>query len=137
MSDVMIEARNLTKRYGDTIALSKASFKVRRGEVVGFLGPNGAGKSTTMKILTCFIAPSVGTAKINGCDIWEDPIGVREAIGYLPESTPLYKEMIVSEYPEWAAQMRGLSGAKAGRRIEGVDECEIFTPAGRVSIRVR
>ena len=85
MSEVMIEARNLTKRYGPQRALDSASFEVRKGEVLGFLGPNGAGKSTTMKILTCFIAPTEGTARINGHDIWEDPIGVRASIGYLPE----------------------------------------------------
>ena len=76
MSEVMIEAQGLTKRYGQQRALDNASFNVSRGEIVGFLGPNGAGKSTTMKILTCFIAPSEGTARVNGCDIWADPIGV-------------------------------------------------------------
>jgi ABC-2 type transport system ATP-binding protein len=81
MSDVMIEARGLTKRYGPQRALDNASFEVRKGQIVGFLGPNGAGKSTTMKILTCFIAPSEGTAKINGHDIWANPLGVRASIG--------------------------------------------------------
>ena len=85
----MIEARGLTKRYGPQRALDNASFAISRGEIVGFLGPNGAGKSTTMKILTCFVAPTDGTASVAGCDIWTDPIGVRTAIGYLPESTPL------------------------------------------------
>jgi ABC-2 type transport system ATP-binding protein len=116
-SDVMIEARNLTKRYGPQRALDNASFEVRRGEVLGFLGPNGAGKSTTMKILTCFIAPSEGTAKINGSDIWDDPIGARSAIGYLPESTPLYTEMMVLEFLEFVAQMRGLKGDTARKQI--------------------
>lgn len=117
MTDVMIEARGLTKRYGNQLALNKASFELRRGEILGFLGPNGAGKSTTMKILTCFIAPTTGTAKVNGCDIWDDPIGVRSAIGYLPESTPLYPDMLVYEYLQWAAQMRGMTGEAAQRRI--------------------
>ncbi len=124
--DVMIEARNLTKRYGPQLALDNASFEVRKGEVLGFLGPNGAGKSTTMKILTCFIAPTEGTASINGCDIWDDPIGVRASIGYLPESTPLYTEMLVLEYLEFMAAMRGLKGDAARKRIKkAVEETDI------------
>lgn len=122
MSDVMIEARGLTKRYGPQRALDNASFEVRKGQIVGFLGPNGAGKSTTMKILTCFIAPSEGTAKVNGHDIWESPLGVRSSIGYLPESTPLYPEMLVAEYLEFMGQMRGLRGAELGKRIKKVVE---------------
>ena len=118
MSDVMIEARDLSKNYGPVHALKEASFEVRKGEVVGFLGPNGAGKTTTMKILTCFTAPSGGTAKVNGHDVWEDPIAVRRAIGYLPESTPLYKEMLVVEYLEFMAKMRGFKGSEARKRIK-------------------
>ena len=122
MNDVMIEARELTKQYGPVTALENATFQVRRGDVVGFLGPNGAGKSTTMKILTCFIAPTQGTALVAGADIFEDPIAVREAIGYLPESTPLYTEMLVHEFLEWAAQMRGLRGERINTRIRKVVE---------------
>jgi ABC-2 type transport system ATP-binding protein len=122
MSEVMIEAQSLTKRYGPQRALDNVSFNVSRGEIVGFLGPNGAGKSTTMKILTCFIAPTEGTARVNGCDIWADPIGVRTAIGYLPESTPLFTEMLVAEYLEFMGQMRGLSGPNLHRRIKKVVE---------------
>jgi ABC-2 type transport system ATP-binding protein len=118
MSDVMIEARDLTKTYGLVHALKGATFEVRKGEVLGFLGPNGAGKTTTMKILTCFIAPSSGTAKVNGCDVWEDPIGVRRAIGYLPESTPLYAEMLVLEYLEFMAKMRGLRGNELDKHVK-------------------
>jgi ABC-2 type transport system ATP-binding protein len=122
MSEVMIEAQGLTKRYGSQRALDNATFNVSRGEIVGFLGPNGAGKSTTMKILTCFIAPSEGTARVNGCDIWLDPIGVRRAIGYLPESTPLYTEMLVAEYLEFMGNMRGLTGPELHKRIRRVVE---------------
>jgi ABC-2 type transport system ATP-binding protein len=122
MTDVMIDARDLTKHYGSVNALKKASFQVHRGEVVGFLGPNGAGKTTTMKILTCFIAPSSGTALVGGADIFEDPIAVREAIGYLPESTPLYVEMLVLEYLEFVGKMRGLSGAGLQARLRRVVE---------------
>ncbi|MBX3248457.1 MAG: ATP-binding cassette domain-containing protein [Myxococcales bacterium] len=118
MSDVMIEARDLSKLYGPVHALKDVSFEVRRGEVLGFLGPNGAGKTTTMKILTCFIAPSTGTAKVNGADIFEDPMAVRSAIGYLPESTPLYTEMLVLEYLEFVAKMRGYKGEDARKRIK-------------------
>lgn len=116
----MIEARNLSKTYGTVRALEGASFEVRKGEVIGFLGPNGAGKTTTMKILTCFIAPSGGTAKVNGCDIWEDPIGARRAIGYLPEHTPLYTEMLVQEYLEFMGKMRGFKGVELQKRIRKV-----------------
>jgi len=95
---------------------------VNRGEVVGFLGPNGAGKTTTMKILTCFIAPSGGTARIGGADIFEDPIAVRQVIGYLPESTPLYTEMLVLEYLEFVGKMRGLGGPGLRSRLRKVSE---------------
>ncbi len=122
MSDVMIEAQGLTKHYGSVTALENATFEVKRGEVVGFLGPNGAGKTTTMKILTCFIAPSDGSARVSGADIFEDPIAVRQAIGYLPENTPLYTEMLVLEYLEYIARMRGLRGAQSDSRIRAVVE---------------
>ncbi|MEM7138532.1 MAG: ATP-binding cassette domain-containing protein [Myxococcota bacterium] len=122
MSDVMIEAQGLTKQYGHVTALENATFDVKRGEVLGFLGPNGAGKTTTMKVLTCFIAPSEGTARVAGADIFDDPIAVRQAIGYLPENTPLYSEMLVLEYLEFVARMRGLQGAKVRQRIVAVAE---------------
>jgi ABC-2 type transport system ATP-binding protein len=122
MTDVMIDARDLTKHYGAVTALKNATFQVHRGEVVGFLGPNGAGKTTTMKILTCFIAPSGGTARVGGADIFEDPIAVREAIGYLPENTPLYREMLVLEYLDFVGKMRGLSGAGLQARLRRVVE---------------
>ncbi|MEM1414175.1 MAG: ATP-binding cassette domain-containing protein [Myxococcota bacterium] len=118
MSDVMIEARDLTKQYGPVYALRDVSFDVRKGEVLGFLGPNGAGKTTTMKILTCFIAPTSGTAKVNGADVFDDSMAVRNAIGYLPESTPLYTEMLVLEYLQFAAEMRGFKGLDARKRIK-------------------
>jgi len=122
MSDVMIDARDLTKHYGPVTALRNATFQVHRGEVVGFLGPNGAGKTTTMKILTCFIAPSGGTALVGGADIFENSLAVREAIGYLPENTPLYTEMLVLEYLEFVGKMRGLSGSALQARLRKVVE---------------
>ena len=122
MSEVMIEAKGLTKRYDDVTALADVSLEVHRGEVLGFLGPNGAGKSTTMKILTCYTAPSEGTAKVNGCDIFEDSLGVRSAIGYLPESTALYSDMLVLEYLQFVAEMRGIRGEDQRKRLKKVVE---------------
>ncbi len=116
MSVTMIEARGLTKRYGEVEALRDVSFEVARGEVLGFLGPNGAGKSTAMRILTCFIAPTEGTARIAGHDIFEEPLQVRRHIGYLPESNPLYTEMMVAEYLQFVARLRGIGGEEARRR---------------------
>ena len=122
MSDVMIEAKDLVKRYDDVVALNQVSMQVRKGEVLGFLGPNGAGKSTTMKILTCFTAPTEGTASINGCDIFDNSLGVRQAIGYLPESTALYPDMLVLEYLDFIAEMRGVQAADRRKRIKGIIE---------------
>jgi ABC-2 type transport system ATP-binding protein len=122
MSDVMIEAQHLSKHYGSVRAVDDVSFQVRKGEVLGFLGPNGAGKTTTMKILTCFIAPSGGTAKVNGMDVFDDSISVRRSIGYLPEHTPLYAEMMVHEYLSFVAKMRSLSSAEADKAIKRVAE---------------
>ncbi|QQR92081.1 MAG: ATP-binding cassette domain-containing protein [Myxococcales bacterium] len=118
----MIEARNLTKDYESVRAVDAVSFDVHKGEVLGFLGPNGAGKTTTMKILTGFIAPSEGNAKVNGFDVFEDSLGVRKSIGYLPEHTPLYTEMVVYEYLNFMAEMRGLEGNDLRASIKRVVE---------------
>jgi len=120
MNDVMIEAQNLVKRYDGFTAIDNVSMKVRRGEVLGFLGPNGAGKSTTMKILTCFASPTEGTAKVNGFDITTHSLEVRASLGYLPESTALYTDMLVLEYLQFAAEMRGLSGSDIKKRLKAV-----------------
>jgi len=122
MNDVMIEAHGLTKIYEGTTAIENVSMQVRRGEVLGFLGPNGAGKSTTMKILTCFTSPTAGTARVNGCDITSDSLGVRRSLGYLPESTALYTDMLVLEYLEFAAEMRGITGEAVRKRLKAVVE---------------
>jgi ABC-2 type transport system ATP-binding protein len=132
MSDLVIEAKDLTKRYGESVAIDHLNFQVRRGEIVGLLGPNGAGKSTTMKILTCYAAPSEGSARVNGLDVFDEPVKVREAIGYLPESTPLYTEMLVYEYLEFAAEMRGLKGDTAKRQIKrAVEETSLGEVVGK------
>jgi ABC-2 type transport system ATP-binding protein len=118
----MIEANELSKRYGSFKALDKVSFEVERGEVVGFLGPNGAGKSTTMRILTCFISATGGTAKVHGYDVFEDPLEVRKRIGYLPQRAPLYGEMNVWEYLAFVAEMRGLDASVFKKRMKGIVE---------------
>ncbi len=121
-SDVMIETRELSKVYGAQRAVDRMSFEIRRGEVVGFLGPNGAGKSTTMKILTCFISPTEGTAKVGGFDVFDDPLSVRSMIGYLPQRASLYPEMGVVEYLEFAAELRAIAKDKRRAKIKEVVE---------------
>jgi ABC-2 type transport system ATP-binding protein len=121
-SDVMIEADGLSKRFGSLRALDKVSFEVKRGEVVGFLGPNGAGKSTAMRILTCFISATGGTAKVHGYDVFDDPLEVRRKIGYLPQRAPLYGEMSVWEYLSFVADMRSLDQATFKKRMRGIVE---------------
>ena len=102
----MIEANGITKRYGDILAVDHVSFSASAGDVVGFLGPNGAGKTTTMRILTGFLPATDGTAKIDGHDIFEDPLAARRAVGYLPESPPLYPEMDVTGYLHYVAKIK-------------------------------
>jgi ABC-2 type transport system ATP-binding protein len=122
MSEAMIEARDLVKRYDGVLAIDKVSMKVNRGEVLGFLGPNGAGKSTTMRILTCFTAPTEGSATVNGHDVLTDSLAARESIGYLPESNALYSDMLVLEYLQFVGEVRGLDKALLNRRIKQVVE---------------
>ncbi len=118
----MIEAQQLSKMFGSVRALDKVSFKVRKGEVVGFLGPNGAGKSTTMRILTCFISGSSGTARVRGVDVFDDPLEVRKNLGYLPQRAPLYGEMRVWDYLRFAADMRGIDSSTFKSRMKQVVE---------------
>lgn len=105
----MIETQNLGKMYGPYEALRDVTFDVQKGEVLGFLGPNGAGKTTTMRILTGYMPPSSGTARVAGFDVFHDSIEVRQRIGYLPESVPLYPEMSVWDYLDFAARLRHVS----------------------------
>jgi ABC-2 type transport system ATP-binding protein len=116
----VIEARNISKRYGDTLAVDDVSFSVQRGEIVGFLGPNGAGKSTTMKVLTCYLAPTEGTAEIDGHDIHDDPLAARAAIGYLPENTPLYTDMGVLDFLAYMARLQGVASDRVAARVDEV-----------------
>ena len=131
-TDVMISANGLTKRFGAVRALDKVSFEVEKGEVVGFLGPNGAGKSTTMRILTCFISPSAGSARVKGFDVFEDPLSVRRSLGYLPQRAPLYADMNVLEYLRFTAQVRGLDEGEFKKRLKRVIEvCGLAQAMGK------
>jgi ABC-2 type transport system ATP-binding protein len=121
-NDVMIYANDLSKNFGSFRALDKINFEVKRGEIVGFLGPNGAGKSTTMRILTCFISPTGGTARVNGHDVFDEPLKVRECLGYLPQRAPLYLEMSVLEYLRFAADLRHLDADTFRKRATSVVE---------------
>ena len=118
----MINVKELTKRYARTIAVDQISFEVAKGQIVGFLGPNGAGKTTTMRMLTCFLPPSAGTATVAGFDVLEQPIEVKKRIGYLPEAPPLYPEMDPLEYLRFVGRLKGLSGAALEKRIDYVCE---------------
>ena len=121
-SPAMIEAEGLTKFYGTFAAIRDVSFKVRRGEVVAFLGPNGAGKSTTMKLLTGYLAPSDGVARIAGHNMATDRLAGSSLLGYLPENGPLYPDMTPLGLLEFFAAARGLTGAHKKERIEAVVE---------------
>ncbi|MCK8600986.1 ABC transporter ATP-binding protein [Desulfoferrobacter suflitae] len=116
----MIEAKSLTMHYGTTRAVEDVSFRVERGEILGLLGPNGAGKSTIMNILTTQIAPTSGTASIEGFDVIDQPIEVRKHTGYLPENVPLYMDMEVGEYLHFVAEGRGLQGSELRERLDWV-----------------
>jgi ABC-2 type transport system ATP-binding protein len=114
----MIEVEGLTKYYGNLAAIKDVSFRVEEGEILGFLGPNAAGKTTTMRILTAFMPPSAGTARVAGFDVWEDSLEVRKRIGYMPEMVPLYPEMTVSSYLSFVASIRHVSDGR--QRIEEI-----------------
>src|SRR5271156_4978259 len=118
----MITVQGLTKRYARTIAVDHISFEVKKGQIVGFLGPNGAGKTTTMRILTCFLPPSEGTATVAGFDVMAQPMEVKKRIGYLPETPPVYPEMEVHEYLEFVGRIKGVPSVDLKRRVSEVSE---------------
>ena len=125
---ITIRVDHLTKQYAGTRkpAVDDISFTVRAGEVLGFVGPNGAGKTTTMKILTSFLAPTSGRAEVCGFDVYAQSLEARRSIGYLPEDTPLYKDMSVFEYLQWTARMRGLPMATLKARMKPIaEQCAI------------
>jgi ABC-2 type transport system ATP-binding protein len=122
----MIKVEGLTKRYARTVAVDNISFEVEKGGIVGFLGPNGAGKTTTMRVLTCFLPPTSGTATVAGFDVLEQPFEVKKRIGYLPETPPLYPEMEVHEYLTFVGRLKGISSADIARRVNEVaDRCAV------------
>ena len=116
----MIKVEGLTKRYARTVAVDNISFEVEKGQIVGFLGPNGAGKTTTMRVLTCFLPPTAGTASVAGFDVVEHPLEVKKRIGYLPETPPLYPEMEVLEYLTFVGKLKGIASGEIGRRVDEV-----------------
>jgi ABC-2 type transport system ATP-binding protein len=120
----MIEAQNLTRRYGDYLAVDQISFSVSEGEIVGILGPNGAGKTTTIRMITGFLPPTSGRVTVAGQDIFDDQLAARRRLGYLPETVALYEEMRVREYLSYRARLFGLKGAEPQSRIdESLERC--------------
>ncbi len=129
----MIEVVGLTKFYGEVRALDDVTFDVRKGEILGFLGPNGAGKTTTMRILTGFLSPTTGTAKVGGYNVVENSLEVRRITGYLPETVPLYNEMRVREYLSYKARIRGVPHKRIKDRVDYVMErCGLVEVADRI-----
>jgi ABC-2 type transport system ATP-binding protein len=122
----MIEVQNLTKHYGPVTAIRDVSFSVAPGAIVGFLGPNGAGKSTTMRILSCFMPASGGTATVAGYDVFRESMEVRRRIGYLPENVPLYGEMRVAPYLDFVAEVKGVPRGERRKRVaDAMDRCGV------------
>jgi ABC-2 type transport system ATP-binding protein len=113
----LIEVEHLTKSYGQARAVNDISFKVEKGEILGFLGPNGAGKTTTMRILTGYLPATGGTARVSGFDVFEDSMEVRKRIGYLPETPPLYPDMSVGDYLAFVAQIKGVANTDVPNRV--------------------
>ena len=118
----MIDVQSLTMHYGNFVALEHVSFQARDKEILGLLGPNGAGKTTAMRILTTYLHPTSGTAKVDGFDILENPIEIRKHMGYLPETAPLYPDMQTEEYLRFVGEARGLRGSTLETRLKWVKE---------------
>src|SRR5262245_59512622 len=109
---------NLSKLYGNAKAVDNISFEVHSGEILGVLGPNGAGKTTSMRIITCYLMPSAGEIKVEGCDVLAESLEVRRLVGYLPEQNPLYLDMNVLEYLEYTALLQGVQKPMVPRRLK-------------------
>jgi ABC-2 type transport system ATP-binding protein len=118
----MIALDGLARHFGPLVAVDGITMSVARGEVLGFLGPNGAGKSTTMKMITGFLTPTAGTARVCGHDVVEEPVAVKKRIGYLPEGAPTYGDMTTAAFLDFIAEIRGFKGAERGRRVDRVSE---------------
>jgi ABC-2 type transport system ATP-binding protein len=133
----MIEVQGLTKHYGAFTAIRDVTFDVSPGEIVGFLGPNGAGKSTTMRILSCFMPASGGTARVAGYDVFSQSMEVRQRIGYLPENVPLYSDLRVAAYLDFVAEIKGVGRSVRKRRVaEVMDKCLIGDVQNRLIARL-
>lgn len=129
----MIEVVHLGKRYGEIVAIDDVNFSVAKGEILAFLGPNGAGKTTTMRILTCFMPATSGTAKVAGFDIFESPMEVKRRIGYLPDNPPLYLEMTVSEYLQFVAKIKGVPNQRVKAALaSALEKCNLGDVARRL-----
>jgi ABC-2 type transport system ATP-binding protein len=129
----MIEVQNLSKFYGARKAVDDLTFSVSKGEILGFLGPNGAGKSTTMKILTCFMPATSGKANVAGFDVFEQPIEVKKRVGYLPETPPVYREMVVKDYLSYVANLHGIRGADCTKAVDvALGKCGLGQVRGRL-----
>ncbi|MDB5263049.1 MAG: gliding motility-associated transporter ATP-binding subunit GldA [Adhaeribacter sp.] len=127
-----VEVKGLTKLFGSQRAVDNISFRVNKGQILGFLGPNGAGKSTTMKMATCYLPPTAGTILVNGYDVNIDPMAVRRQVGYLPEHNPLYLDMYVKEYLHFAGTINGLKGRNLKERVsEMVNLCGLTVEQGK------
>src|SRR5262249_18876126 len=122
----MINVDGLTKRYARHVAVDHISFEVEKGQIIGFLGPNGAGKTTTMRMLTCFMPPTEGSAQVAGFDVQEKPMEVKKRIGYLPETPPVYPEMEVHEYLDFVGRIKGVPTSELKTRIgEVMERCAV------------
>jgi gliding motility-associated transport system ATP-binding protein len=129
----MIEVTNLTKRYGPATAVDGVSFRVEKGEILGFLGPNGAGKTTTMRILTCYLPPTEGTARVAGHDVFEAPLEVKKRIGYIPETPPLYPDMRVQEFLEFCARIKGVASKDRATKVgDAMEKCRVTDVRGKL-----
>ena len=127
----LIQVEHLSRRYGDNLAVNDVSFEVQRGEVLGFLGPNGAGKSTTMQMLTGNLAPTTGSIRINGIDILENPKEAKQALGFLPEQPPLYRELSVDEFLQFCARLNRIPRAKQASAVDYAKQRCGLTEVGR------
>ena len=130
----MIEVENLTKSFGTKVAVNNLSFSVEKGDVLGFLGPNGAGKSTTMRMVTGFIPPTSGDAKVCGISVVDQPMEAKKRVGYLPESAPLYNDMTVTGFLNFCASVRGLAGTAKKDAVERAIETCFLQSVARQSI---
>jgi len=129
----MIEVSNLTKRYGRQTAVDGVSFRVEKGEIMGFLGPNGAGKTTTMRILTCYLPPTDGTARVAGHDVFLAPLEVKKRVGYIPETPPLYPDMTVQEFLDFCSKIKGVASRDRKSKVDdAIEKCRVGDVRGKL-----